>query len=142
MSQTIVYGPYKCKDNRLRCVTKNLITGEMSSISYPRIVYEQETGIKLNVFDDIHHKDENPLNNDFNNLCVVKHVDHMKEHRKYKENTDVVCVWCENKFVLNPKQQAYRSGNSKKNKKGPFCSRSCSGKYGTFIQHYGHVVQR
>lgn len=128
-----IYGPYKCKDNRLRCAIK-FIDGTMSSVSYPRLVYENHFNIKLSKYQDIHHKDGNPLNNSIDNLKVVEWTNHAFEHSKFELKVEK-CVWCNSLFTLDMFQQRTRRCNIKRNKNGPFCSRKCTGQYGAFMQN-------
>lgn len=128
---------YKCytnksKDGRLRCVLvyKN---GFKRNISYPKLIMEKHLGRKL--FDDeqVHHIDENPLNNDISNLQILKLGEHQKFHQSYRKHVDRmgVCYWCKKEFVIS----ANHIRNHKKFAIGYFCSRKCSGEYGAFIQN-------
>ena len=38
-------------------------------------------GRKLETWEDVHHKDENPLNNNIDNLQVLSHGDHTRLHK-------------------------------------------------------------
>lgn len=125
-----VYGPYLGKDGRLRVVIR--IGKKNRTQSYPRYLIEQFVlGHKLNPSDDVHHKDENPLNNDPSNLVIVPHSEHISKHAtKYPLSTTVICVWCGSGFELS--RSSFH--NRKRGKHGPFCSRRCSGQYGTSMQ--------
>lgn len=127
MIDSSVYTVYHCKDGRTRCYNK--ITKKV--VSYPRILMEEKLGRPLEPYEQVHHKDENPLNNSLDNLEITKLGEHQREHSlKYRENITVKCVRCNKDFNLTPKQQSNRVRESNRGKNGPFCSRSCSGKYG------------
>lgn len=130
-----VYGPYQDKiDNRMRCIIVH-DNGRKQTVSYPRLVMESYLGVTLDPSEDIHHIDGDVTNNNIENLEVVYHKDHCKEHSlKYKEPIVVNCFYCGTEFELNTKRQSQRVRDSKRGKQGPFCSRRCSGKYGADIQ--------
>jgi hypothetical protein len=126
------------KDGRLRVFLRNRVTGESKGMSYPRLVMEMHLGHSILPENDVHHIDGNPLNNEISNLEIVNHRIHCAEHsRKYHEAMEVTCYWCGNDFELTPKQQSakHRERNRRPGSRDKyFCSRSCSGKYGTEIQ--------
>lgn len=128
------YNIYVCKDGRTRAYNKTT----HAVTSYPRLLMEDILGRSLLKTEDVHHKDENPLNNDPDNLEVIDHKKHTKEHglnktHKYK-NKEMICSICNKLFIWTERQQsAYYSHN--KTGKGPFCSKRCSGLFGTQIQH-------
>ena len=59
---------YTCKDGRTRAYIKET----KKVVSYPRLLMEEKLGRELNPDEQIHHIDENPLNNDINNLEIMK----------------------------------------------------------------------
>lgn len=128
-----IYGPYKGKDNRWRII---LINDDVKTTkSYPRFIVENYLGVELDPNEDIHHIDGNPDNNDISNLEIVWHTEHCRNHSiKYLKDKIFKCVYCGVEFVLTPKQQRTRTQENNRNKAGPFCSRSCSGKYGAEVQ--------
>lgn len=125
-----VYGPYTRKDNRMFVVLyRNRIK---RTLSYPRYLMEKSIGRFLLPTEDVHHKDENPQNNELENLTVIDRKEHCREHSlKYRGSVSKCCQWCGKKILLTPAQQRKRVSNGGK---GPFCSRICSGKYGKSIQ--------
>lgn len=119
-----MYGPYLCKDGRLRII----IDGKTKS--YPRFLWESAYG-KLPEDLEIHHKNKNPLDNKLTNLEVLSKKEHRKLHRKIKSEL-FVCPVCSKDFSLEGKRLSYSKSNRLKGKKGPFCSRSCAGKWSTY----------
>lgn len=69
---------YYNKDGRLRVYVRE--TGK--TISYPRYLIEQELGRKLLPGEDVHHIDEDPLNNELSNLKVMSHSEHAAIHAR------------------------------------------------------------
>lgn len=49
-----------------------------------RLLMEQHLGRKLYEWEDVHHKDENKLNNSLDNLEVMPRGEHMSYHAKKK----------------------------------------------------------
>jgi len=133
-----VYGPYKSeKDGRLRCVLVDKLTKRKVTISYPKFLYEKHFNIAVPVGYDVHHKDADYTNNNISNLEIIKKDKHAKLHApesKYDIFVTDVCIQCGVSISLNQSQQRTRASNVKKGKAGPFCSRECSGEYGTDVQ--------
>ena len=120
------YNIYENKDGRLRAYNK--ITHKVTS--YPRVLMEAIIGRPLLPTEDVHHKDENPRNNNPENLEIIDHSTHDSMHggrnRKYSPITKT-CPMCGNEFIWDEKHQSvfYRRNVMI----GPFCSRRCSGLY-------------
>ena len=144
------YNVYTNKDGRMRAYNK--ITHAVTS--YPRLLVENKLGRKLLSDEDVHHIDENPLNNDLDNLEVISHSEHDRYHGLNPKNRkwfdkEMTCPVCGKVFIWTPQQQSrYFSFIKCTNRKsfGPFCSRKCSGKYTTDFQYhngekYGPVAQ-
>jgi len=75
------YKCYKnlCKDGRIRCVLvyKN---GIKKTISFPKLLIEKHLGRELLPNEQVHHIDENLLNNDISNLVVIYRGEHQRQH--------------------------------------------------------------
>lgn len=123
-----IYGPYGRKDCRKHVILYE--NGHRTTMSYPKFLYWQETGIRLPIGMDIHHRDENIFNDCMSNFQLVVKGEHNKIHTK--EET-FECGWCDKKITLKGGKLSDRKSNARKGKRGPFCSRKCSGKYGAFI---------
>lgn len=122
------YTIYENKDGRTRVYDKE--TKKVTS--YPRLLMANELGRPLEADEDVHHIDRNPLNNDINNLEVIKHAEHERLHAlKYTyENKEMVCPICGNDFLWTIKSQRNKHREStRKGRKnaGPFCSNHCRG---------------
>lgn len=129
---------YECKDGRVRVYIKDT----KKVVSYPKYLMENKLGRKLNDNEQVHHKDENPLNNDPDNLEVKLLGEHQREHSiKYHDKT-MICPWCGSEFLWTAKQQRTFYGNRSRKVKSnygdnPFCSKSCAGSYGRHLQMTG-----
>ena len=124
---------YICKDGRARVYIKET----KKVMSYPKYLMEKELGRQLAHNEEVHHKDENPLNNDLSNLEIRIHGEHQAEHSTKFYDRTAECGWCGKTFLWTGKQQQLFYSdrrNGRRASKMPFCSRSCSGYYGKQIQ--------
>lgn len=125
---------YTCRDGRVR-----VYDPETKKVrSYPRYIIEQHIGRPLLPTEDIHHIDENPLNNDISNLEIIAHGEHQRQHsQKYFDKT-VICSCCGKEFLWTSLQQRRHAQNVKRIGRSDtgliFCSKRCAGIYGRKIQ--------
>jgi hypothetical protein len=95
-------------------------------------------GVQLQDNEQVHHKDENPLNNDLNNLEIKLLGEHQREHNQAKYHDKVAtCQWCNKEFLWTARQQRdfYKNKHRRNNLiTNPFCSKKCVGEYGRHIQ--------
>lgn len=132
---------YMHKEGRLMAYIKE--GDKHQVVSYPRVIMENYLGRKLLPTEEVHHKDENPLNNEIDNLEVLTKEEHLRlhveENRKYFDKI-MTCPICGNTFLWTAEQQMrFHSNVNRKERKGktnayPFCSKSCAGKYSKNIQ--------
>ena len=132
---------YQNKDGRLRVYIKDT----KKVISYPRYIVEQHLNRELLPTEQVHHKDGDFLNNDISNLEVLDESEHFSLHAKQNEKYHdkmMTCPQCGKEFLWTAKQQLRFNSNSKrygdKRPVAPFCSKSCSGKYGRMMQQRLH----
>lgn len=123
----IIYGPYKRKDNRFHIILYNTETKKGKTISYAKYLMEQYLDRKLLPNETVDHIDEDPTNNNLSNLQVLTRVDNIKKSAKSPEMIEVKCPECGVEF--NAYARRYRSNQLRRGSIGPFCSRSCAGKY-------------
>jgi len=126
-----LYGPYKSKiDGRERVI---LIFDDKTkkTISYPKYIVECEIGKILDKNETIDHIDGNFLNNNLNNLRIVNRNEHIKQDVIRNKDIIVNCVYCNKEFTI--KGSSIRQVNRRNS--GTFCSKSCSGKYGSDIRN-------
>lgn len=126
MIEGLDYTVYTCKDGRQRVYIKE----SKKVISYPRFLMEQFLGHELLPEEDVHHIDGNPLNNELDNLQIIMHGEHQRQHMPSKYHDKIaVCVYCGKEFLWTAKQQQVYYRNRYRRQSGPFCSKSCIGKY-------------
>jgi hypothetical protein len=125
-----VYGPYTRKQDGRAIVilydgdkrTAKLLAKIRLEIKLNRCLSRDET---------VDHKDDDITNDTEDNLQLLSRVENAKKSAKRNGPVQAKCRWCEKVFTLTKHQYAKRLVL----KEGPFCSRQCSGRYGTFIQH-------
>ena len=103
-----------------------------------RLVYEVFYG-EIENGCDIHHIDEDKTNNNINNLKKITHEEHGRIHNTKYSDKMMICPQCGKEFLWTAqKQQTFYSNQSRKRYQNsstkPFCSKSCSGKYGKQFQ--------
>lgn len=119
------YGPYiSNQDGRARIV---LYDGKKRKTrQYAKILIEIKLGRLLNDTETVDHIDEDKTNDDVDNLQILT-----KEENSFKSSIKVLypivnCVWCNKSFRLR-KDQLKKSS-------GPFCGKTCTGKFGSSVR--------
>ena len=128
-----VNGPYPYSyDKRRKFVVITFDDGSKKSVSYPRYVMEQHLGHPLPANKDVHHKDENPSNNDISNLELVDRIKHRRDHstkHSFEESTET-CVICGKQFVYTvQRKRDYFHNTGKLVNDNPTCSKVCQCKF-------------
>lgn len=124
---------YQNKDGRFRIYLAKF--KQAKTISYPKYLMEIHLGRYLDDDETVDHIDEDFTNNNINNLRVLKRKIHCKNDALRNKPMSFVCPECGIEFVLFGDKLHDASCNRKKGKAGPFCGRSCAGKYGQKIQY-------
>jgi hypothetical protein len=98
-----------------------------------RVVMEQILGRELSSQEIVHHKDKNKRNNSPENLELTTKSVHAKHHAEERPEqiTEMTCSICSKDFSV-PTRTVRR--NEKTGKAGPFCSKTCAGRYASSIQ--------
>ena len=123
-----VYGPYTRKDGRQHVILYS--DGVRKTVSYPKFLVENHIGRSLNIDETIDHIDGDFSNNDMNNLRIVGRSEHCSDDVIRRKHIEMECVECGVTFTGDWKHR-------NRKKAGPFCSKSCSGKYGARVQNGG-----
>lgn len=125
------FGPYKRPDGRQIVIIQN-DDGSRRTVSYPKYLMEQHLGRQLDEnLETVDHWDSNVDNNNIDNLRIVERKEHSANDTRRVKNIDLNCAWCDKDFERSPR---LLRDNAKKQKAGPFCSRSCAGKYSRKLQ--------
>ena len=122
-----VYGPYSRKQDKRKVVVLRLADGKLTTKSYARFLYEQENGLISSPDITVDHIDEDETNDVISNFQLLTRVDNIKKSTKKPEIFKGVCPMCNEpfeKFMRNVKGNQVKQG-----KAGPFCSRSCAGRF-------------
>ena len=127
-----VYGPYTRKDGRQHVVLYDGRTKK--TVSYGKWLLESHLGRKFTADETCDHIDGDFTNNDLSNLQVLSRRDNILKYNEEHpgEEAKYTCPQCGTDFM----RRIYKvRGNRKQGKAGPFCSKSCAGKYGADIQN-------
>jgi hypothetical protein len=136
-----VYGPYKRKeDGREHVILVKYVDREKKSltVSFPKYKMELHLGRYLSDDETIDHDDGDFTNNDISNLKIMSRVGNASKGAIKVEVQDSLCKWCSAVFKPSRQQRYARV----ENRAGPFCSKSCSGKYGASVQNGGEILGR
>lgn len=119
------YGPYESNNGHLFWVYIEA-DGSRRSDWVHREIMEQKLGRPLLPNEVVHHLDGDKKNNNPNNLLLfASSTDHSAHHAIRKPLT-LVCLLCHTEFQ---RRGNWERSNRKKGKEGPFCSKSCAGKW-------------
>lgn len=121
----IYRSPWFNLEGYLACTVK-YADGSKKTILQHREVVENYLGRKLNSNEIVHHRDENKRNNKEDNLEVLSQGAHARRHQLGKGDLSLICVACDKEFTRRGCDERY---NRKQGKHGPFCGKSCVGKY-------------
>jgi hypothetical protein len=125
-----VYGPYYRKDGRRHVVLVHS-NGRKQTVSYPKFLTEKRLNRYLLDDETVDHLDNNFNNNEEGNIRVITRKEHVIDDVIRHEQQTFVCPECEITFKPDMPDTIH---HRKKGKAGPFCSKSCSGRYGKKVQ--------
>lgn len=129
-----IYGPYpRKKDKRLQLVLCDVVNGKTITKLFAKFLLEIKLGRILSKEETVDHIDGNCLNDILANVQLLSRSDNSAKSVKRLVFNECSCVWCGKVFTPT-------RGNLDKRKTGPFCSRSCSGKYGKSVQVGGGLI--
>jgi YHS domain-containing protein len=95
---------------------------------------EQHLGRRLEDWEQIDHIDNDFTNNNLDNLQILSVADNNRKSAKPAEEVTFTCPVC---GTIITKSASKAKHNRKQGKAGPFCSRSCAGKFSAMRQHHG-----
>ena len=129
-----IYGPYTRKDGRKHVCLVHLETGKRKTVSYPKYLMEIHLGKYLEARETVDHIDCDFTNDDLSNLRVLSRTEHARQDARTLASQDFTCIMCGKDFTSSGKRLRKLSSNLYRGQAGPFCSRSCVGKYGALVQ--------
>ena len=127
---TQVYGPYTRKDGRKHLILYEPSSKHRKTISFPNAIMEVYLGHKLAEDDTVDHIDRDKTNDIISNLQVIARKTHVSLDAIRRHSLFSTCPICKAEFELTRDQLNKRSNIFA----GPFCSKTCAGKYGKSIQ--------
>ena len=125
-----IHGPYLRQDGRSIVIIKE-DDGVSHTVSYPKHLVQEHIGYELDDNLTIDHWDSNKDNNSLDNLKIIDRREHSANDTRRVKLVKFKCAWCKKKFERSPR---LIRDKAKKGKSGPFCSRSCAGKYSRNLQ--------
>jgi hypothetical protein len=107
--------------------------GVRRTCSYPKFIMECHLGRKLDPdLETIEHKNTDYFDNSEDNLMIVDRVSHSKMDTRRVKLIDLTCPVCGNSFKRSPR---ILRDKARKKSPGPFCSKSCSGRYTQLVKN-------
>ena len=126
-----IYGPYTKNNNRKIVIVVDR-NGKKRTVSYPKWIMQVHLQRDLDPdLETVDHWDSNIDNNDVSNLRLVPRAEHSANDTRRVKLLDLNCAWCDKQFNRSPR---LIRDKAKKKKAGPFCSRSCAGRYSRMLQ--------
>ncbi len=127
-----VFGPYVRKEDGRSIVIIIDRNGKRRTVSYPKWLLEVQLGRKLDPNNEtVDHIDSNIDNNNLDNLRIIPRHEHSADDTRRVKHVKFQCAWCDKEFERSPR---LIRDKARKNKAGPFCSRTCAGKYSRMLQ--------
>lgn len=126
-----VYGPYSIQHGRQIVIVVN-DDGSKRTVSYPKFLVEEHLGRPLDKdLETVDHWDSNIDNNSLDNLQILPREEHSANDTRRVKPVKFNCALCKKEFERSPRLVRDKA---RKNKAGPFCSRTCAGKYSRKLQ--------
>lgn len=127
---------YNRKSDNRKIAILRMNDGSLKTVSYPRLLVENDLMRKLDVDEDVHHKDEDVTNNDIDNLESIDHVTHVTNHANKKYYPLMAtCQVCGKSFLWTAERQRNYYVDLRRNKNRIItCSPSCSSRAGRMTQ--------
>jgi hypothetical protein len=120
------YGPYR-STNGYMYWWDQYPNGKSRQVWVHREVAAEMVGRRLGSEEHVHHKNRIPWDNRPENLEVLPRSIHLAQHGR-RSNTflTIICPMCGKEAVLRAR---FVRHNRKQGKAGPFCGKSCAGKW-------------
>lgn len=132
-----VYGPYR-RNSDGRAYVRIFFGEGYTTKQYGKVLLEIKLNRILSKEETLDHIDGDVTNDLESNLQILSRPENTAKSVKKRRRSHVSCVMCSSLFVPSPNQVASKC----QSKSGPFCSRSCSGKYSRRVQLTGETRAR
>lgn len=124
---------YHCKDGRKRV---DLVGNEIRrTFQIARLMLEAHLGRILTRFETVDHIDGDKTNDTIDNLRVLSLSENAADSAVRLIPQVFECPTCKCSFELANRKLKNAARNRNLGKAGPFCGRSCAGKYGASVGH-------
>lgn len=100
-----------------------------------RLVLEAHLGRALAKEETVDHIDGNCQNDDPGNLRVMTLSENAADSAMRLHEQGFICGTCSVYFVLSGRKLGNAAWNRKQGKSGPFCSKTCAGRYSALVGH-------
>jgi hypothetical protein len=117
--------PWFNLEGYLACTVK-YEDGTRRTVLQHREIMEAHIGRRLKRWEVVHHRDEDKRNNSLDNLELTTRPEHSRHHRPEIEYVELECGLCGTQFTKEARNERRRT---KKGMAGPFCGKSCAGKF-------------
>lgn len=126
---------YLCKDGRRRV---DLIAASwLKTYALARLKLEIKIKRRLTDNEDADHKDGDHTNDAYSNLQVLTKQQNAAKAARRRRAKPVACSNCGERFIPSRHQTGCGEPGVVPRKAGPFCSKSCTGKYGASVRNTG-----
>jgi hypothetical protein len=127
-----INGPYIHSTGKLkgRAYVSIVDGGKKTTMLYSRFLMEQKLGRKLEYDETVDHIDNDFTNDSLSNLQLLSRIENSA--KRHVDTNNVIemstyeCPMCGSEFEKDVRHVKH---NRKQGKAGPFCSKSCAGKY-------------
>lgn len=127
-----LYGPYTRKQDNRKHVVVYTNDHKRTSKQYAKVLLEIKEQRQLRRDETVDHIDGDFLNDSLDNLQLISRAENAALSAPRRKEIKSNCVWCGNELMLKRHNLANINNH---NKAGPFCGRSCAGKYGAAVQN-------
>ena len=128
-----IYGPYLRCDGRKHVVIVH-DDGRKQTKSYPRLLMEQHLGRELLPEETVDHINNDKTDDRVENLQILTLADNARKQMALCPRKIHTFI-CPNCGTNSTKFLSYVTRIKKQGSAGPFCSRSCAGKF-TYVDHW------
>lgn len=129
-----MYGPYTRKQDKRKHFVLIYANGDKGSLSYPKWLMEQHLGRLLEDWETVDHINNDETDDRIENLQILSLTNNILKQAalKPREMYSFICPVCKKTAI---KEMHFVRHNLKRSPYGPFCGRSCAGKFNAQKQY-------